>query len=199
MVVGLGKQKGAESVHSDGLGNMARNLPANAKVVVENSNILFAIPCVENAYDETALIEAIPTEKSLSGSLSFLKIRIFQYAEASLVKEADVLVVNEIGRISGGTGVDPDISGTWSTEFRKRWAAGETDLLSGPAGQFSRKCKWNGTGRCNYKADFLINSIWMSIYTDCFTGTGLRSGMIPPVVMMIKKPSRPASRTANQD
>ena len=34
MVVGLGKQKGAESVHSDGLGNMARNLPANAKVVV---------------------------------------------------------------------------------------------------------------------------------------------------------------------
>ena len=38
--------------------------------------------------------------------------------------------------------------------IRKRWAAGETDLLSGPAGQFSRKCKWNGTGRCNYKADF---------------------------------------------
>ena len=55
MVVGLGKQKGAESVHSDGLGNMARNLPANAKVVVENSNILFAIPCVENAYDETEM------------------------------------------------------------------------------------------------------------------------------------------------
>ena len=32
MVVGLGKQKGAESVHSDGLGNMARNLPANASM-----------------------------------------------------------------------------------------------------------------------------------------------------------------------
>lgn len=63
MVVGLGKQKGAESVHSDGLGNMARNLPANAKVVVEKSNILFAIPCIENAYDETAMIEAIPAEK----------------------------------------------------------------------------------------------------------------------------------------
>lgn len=28
-------------------------------VVVEKSNIQFAIPCIENAYDETALIEAI--------------------------------------------------------------------------------------------------------------------------------------------
>ncbi len=31
MVVGLGKQEGAESVHSDGMGVIAKNLPANAK------------------------------------------------------------------------------------------------------------------------------------------------------------------------
>ena len=39
LVVGLGKQKGAESVHSDGMDNMARNIPANGKVALELSLI----------------------------------------------------------------------------------------------------------------------------------------------------------------
>ena len=59
MVVGLGKQKGAESVHSDGMGKFAENLPANAKIILEKAPILFAILCMENAYDETCKIEAI--------------------------------------------------------------------------------------------------------------------------------------------
>lgn len=118
MVVGLGKQTGAESVHSDGLGNMARNLPANAQVVLDKSRILFAIPCVENAYDETALIEAIPRDSIMEREPELLKLA-FANMPGILVKEADVLIVNEMGKNYSGTGVDPNISGTWSTEFGK--------------------------------------------------------------------------------
>ena len=118
MVVGLGKQTGAESVHSDGLGNMARNLPANARVVLERSSILFAIPCVENAYDETSIIEAIPREAIMDREPELLKTA-FSNMPGILVGEADVLIVNEMGKNFSGTGVDPNISGTWSTEFGK--------------------------------------------------------------------------------
>ena len=53
MAVGLGKQKGAETVHSDGMGRIGENIPAIARVILEKAPILFAIPCIENAYDET--------------------------------------------------------------------------------------------------------------------------------------------------
>ena len=196
MVVGLGKQKGAESVHSDGLGNMARNLPANAKVVVENSNILFAIPCVENAYDETALIEAIPTEKIFEREPELLKIA-FSNMPSILVKEADVLVVNEIGKNFSGTGVDPNISGTWSTEFGKGGLQVKRtcflDLRDSSHGNA------NGMGLADVITKRIFDKLDLDvIYTNCFTSTVLRSGMMPPVVYDDKEAIQACIRTANQ-
>ncbi|MDO5416243.1 MAG: lactate racemase domain-containing protein [Lachnospiraceae bacterium] len=196
MVVGLGKQKGAESVHSDGLGNMARNLPANAKVIVENSKILFAIPCVENAYDETALIEAIPANQIFEREPELLKTA-FSNMPSIKVEEADVLVVDEIGKNFSGTGVDPNISGTWSTEFGKGGLKVKRtcflDLTECSHGNA------NGMGladiitqRIFHKLDFDI------IYTNCFTSTVLRSGMMPPVVATDKEAIQACIRTANQ-
>ena len=59
MAVGLGKQKGAEQVHTAGMGHIAENIPSIAKVILEKAPVLFALPCIENAYDETCRLEAI--------------------------------------------------------------------------------------------------------------------------------------------
>ena len=53
MTVGLGKQEGASIVHNDGMDVIAENIPTMARVVLEKAKILLAIPCMENAYDET--------------------------------------------------------------------------------------------------------------------------------------------------
>ncbi len=37
MTVGLGKQVGAQTVHSDGMGNIAKNIPTMAEVVLEKA------------------------------------------------------------------------------------------------------------------------------------------------------------------
>lgn len=44
MTVGLGKQKGASLVHSDGMDHMAENIPTMAKVAIDSGKVLFAIP-----------------------------------------------------------------------------------------------------------------------------------------------------------
>ena len=59
MAVGLGKQMGAEQVHSDGMGRIGKNIPSIAKVIIDKAPVLFALPCIENAYDETCRLEAI--------------------------------------------------------------------------------------------------------------------------------------------
>lgn len=115
MTVGLGKQKGAERVHADGMDRISRNIPSMAKVVLEKAPILFAIPCLENAYDETCIIEAIDKDDILVREPKLLE-QAFGLMPSLLVQEGDVLIVDEIGKNYSGTGVDPNITGTFSTE-----------------------------------------------------------------------------------
>ena len=196
MVVGLGKLKGAESVHSDGLGNMARNLPANARVVLENSNILFAIPTVENAYDETALIEAVPKDRIMRREPELLQFA-FKNMPSILVGEADVLIVDSMGKNYSGTGVDPNISGTWSTEFGKGGLKVKrtcfldlTDCSHGNA---------NGMGLADFITKRMFDKLDPEmIYPNCLTSTVIRSGMMPPVVATDKEAIQACILTANQ-
>lgn len=196
MVVGLGKQKGAESVHSDGLENIARNLPANTQVILDNSNILFAIPCIENAYDETALIEAIPSDKIMEREPELLKIA-FSNMPSLLVHETDILIINEMGKNYSGTGVDPNISGTWSTQYasggikvKRTCFLDLTDCSHGNG---------NGMGLADIITTRLFNKLDSEvIYQNCFTSTILRSGMMPPVVATDKEAIQACIRTATQ-
>lgn len=110
MVVGLGKQQGAESVHSDGMGKIAENLPANAKVILDEAPVLFAIACMENAYDETSKIEAIHKDDIMAREPELLKWAA-GHMPGIIVGEGDVLIVDEIGKNYSGTGVDPNITG----------------------------------------------------------------------------------------
>jgi len=84
--------------------------------MVEKGPILFAIPCIENAYDETCHIEAIDASDILIREPELLKFA-FQNMPSLLVGECDVLVVDETGKNYSGTGVDPNITGTFSTPF----------------------------------------------------------------------------------
>ncbi len=59
MAIGLGKQKGAETVHRDGILQLGPNVERMAFGVLQNANILFGVGLVENAYDETMLVRAM--------------------------------------------------------------------------------------------------------------------------------------------
>ena len=53
MAIGLGKQHGAEVCHEAGFKNMAKNVPLFGKAIIKNAPIIFAVPTIEKAYDET--------------------------------------------------------------------------------------------------------------------------------------------------
>lgn len=195
LVVGLGKQKGAESVHSDGMGNMAKNLLANARVVLDNSKILFAIPCIENAFDETAYFEAVLPKAVMEREPELLQIA-FGNMPKILVPQSDVLIVNEMGKNYSGTGVDPNISGTWSTEFasgglkvQRTCFLDLTDVSHGNA---------NGMGLANVITKRMFEKLDTEmIYPNCLTSTVLKSAMMPVVVATDKEAIQACIRTLN--
>ena len=195
LAVGLGKQAGAESVHADGMGQMAENLLANAKVILAKAPVLFAIPCLENAYDETCKIEAVPSEQILDREPELLELA-FANMPRLLVAEGDVLVVDEIGKNYSGTGVDPNITGTFSTEF----ASGGVKVQRTCMLDLSDVSHGNGLGVG--LASAITKRLFGKLdpekmYPNCITSTVLKSAMIPLVLASDREAIQLCIRTLN--
>lgn len=196
MTVGLGKQKGAEQVHGDGMDRIAMNIPSMAKVVLEKAPILFAIPCLENAYDETYRIEAITPENIIAREEELLKLA-FKNMPSILVENADVLVVDEIGKNYSGTGVDPNITGTFSTPY----ASGGLNVQRTCFLRLSEVSHGNtlGVGLANCITNAIFEQMNTEVmYPNCITSTVLRSAMIPVVVATEKEAIQICIRTLNK-
>lgn len=196
MTVGLGKQRGAEQVHSDGMDNIARNIPTMAKVTIGTGKILFAIPCLENAYDQTMMFEAIPAENILQREPELLKIA-FANMPSILVQEGDVLIVDCIGKNFSGTGVDPNITGRFSTPY----ASGGVQVQRSCFLNISEESHGNALGAG--LADAITKRIYDQIdtnamYTNCMTSTVVRSAMLPPVLWTDKEAIQFCIRTCNR-
>ncbi|MBQ3458234.1 MAG: DUF2088 domain-containing protein [Synergistaceae bacterium] len=180
MAVGLGKQKGAEQVHSAGMGHIAENIPSIAKVILDKAPVLFALPCIENAYDETCRIVAVDSVDILEREPELLRFAFTQMPKL-LAEECDVLVVDETGKNYSGTGVDPNITGTFSTEY----ATGGVKVQRTCFLRLSSESHGNalGVGLANVITKrFYENIDPEKMYPNCITSTVLASARIPCVV-----------------
>ena len=196
MTVGLGKQVGASVVHGDGMDVIAQNIPTMAKVVLEKAKILFAIPCIENAYDETCKIEAIPAEKILEREPELLKYA-FSNMPKLIVGEADVLVVDKVGKNFSGTGVDPNITGTFSTPY----ASGGLKVQRTCFLDLSKESHGNalGCGLASAITSKIFNDMDIEqMYPNCITSTVLASARIPCVVSSDKEAMQICIKTCNK-
>ena len=196
MTVGLGKQKGAEQVHADGMDIIAKNIPSMARVTLGTGKILFALPCLENAYDQTMMFEAIAPEDILRREEELLKIA-FANMPSILVGAGDVLIVDCVGKNFSGTGVDPNITGTFSTPY----ASGGVEVQRTCFLNLSEESHGNslGVGLASAITRRIFDRIDAdAMYTNCITSTVIRSAMIPCVLSTDKEAVQFCLRTCNR-
>lgn len=196
MTIGLGKQKGASNVHADGMDRMCINIPSMAKVVLEKAPVLLAIPCMENAYDETCRIEAIDACDILTREPELLTYA-FSNMPNILVGKADVLVVDVIGKNFSGTGVDPNITGTFSTDF----CTGGLDVQRTCFLDLSDESHGNtlGVGLSNAITQRIFDKMDLNaMYPNCITSTVLASARIPCIMPSDKTAIQMCIKTTNK-
>ena len=196
LTVGLGKQQGASIVHSDGMDVIAENIESMAQVVLERAPMLFAVACVENAYDETYAVEAVRREDVLAREPELLR-EAFRKMPSLLVGKADVLIVDEIGKEFSGTGVDPNITGTFSTPY----ATGGLEVQRTCFLNLTKESAGNalGVGLASAVTERIFNAIDPDkMYANCITSTVLKSAMIPCVVANDREAIRLCIRTCNK-
>ena len=116
MAIGLGKQYGAQVCHEAGFKHMAKNVPLFGKAIIRHAPVLFAVPTIENAYDETCKIVAVNADEIEETEPVLLK-EAASYMAKILVDFCDVLIVDEIGKNYSGDGMDPNITGTFCSPY----------------------------------------------------------------------------------
>ena len=116
MMIGLGKKDGAalyhRAIHQHGFPQIIRSV---APKVVEHASILAGVAIVENAKDETALIEAVLPEDFQSRETELLK-QARQWMPSLPFDELDVLLIDKIGKNISGTGMDTNVIGRKHSE-----------------------------------------------------------------------------------
>jgi len=183
MMIGLGKHAGALTYHQILLeypfDQVVRSV---GRTICANTRIAFGLGIVENAYDETGRIEAIRPEDFELREEALLVLAKKWLARLPY-RDADLLVVDEIGKDISGSGMDTNVVG------RKR----AFRLSPGPSDQPSMRlifvrglsAKTHGNASGIGLADFTTNRLvrdmdYKATVINCLTA-GYPEGATLPV------------------
>ena len=116
IVIGMGKQKGADICHELGFGTMAENLQTMGRVTLAKAKVLCGVALLENAYHETAQVEVIPGGEIPAREPALLE-EAWRLYPRLYVDRLDVLIIDEIGKDISGTGFDTNVVGRYHTPY----------------------------------------------------------------------------------
>jgi hypothetical protein len=109
--IGMGKLRGADTIHRYGVEGLKTLMPEAARMVCSRAPVIFGLATIENAYHEVAQITAVPAE-GIGGETEKELLRIsYSLLPRFPFPEIDVLIVEEMGKNISGVGMDPKIIG----------------------------------------------------------------------------------------
>ncbi|WP_279076038.1 lactate racemase domain-containing protein [Bilophila wadsworthia] len=180
-VIGLGKQRGAEACHYFGYAHMAENLPRACALLLERCpHILGGLGLVENAYDKTCHVEAIPRETFLARDAALLHLARERMGRL-YVQQVDVLLMQRMGKEISGAGMDPNIIGRAASPYKRS----EIDCTKIGVLRLTDSSQGNacGVGIADVIPRHLFDKIDpYATYTNVMTSTMLRAAHIPVVM-----------------
>ncbi len=180
VMIGLGKQPGAQSAHHHGLAECVLQVP---DLQLRLANIVLGVSVVENAYREPHRIEVVRPEEFKESDQRQLRL-----AKALLGQipfdELDVLVVDQMGKDVSGSGLDPNVIGFWRFEggprvpYYRRIVS--LDLTEGSGGNAT------GVGLNDFVTRRLVEKMsqhatWMNILTAANRDWTTIEGYVPMI------------------
>ena len=177
MTIGMGKINGATSLHGNHpITEFGDALPRAAKAIMECQPFLFGIGMVEDAFDDTAIIQALPAE-TLFAEETKLQAKAQELMAKIYIEDIDVLVIDEIGKEISGAGADPNVIGNPGTpgfevpRVKKIVILDLTEKTHGNAA---------GIGSAHVITHRLLRRVdFASTYANMVTATALEGARVP--------------------
>jgi hypothetical protein len=191
LVVGLGKQRGAEALHAAGL---ADTIPEAAEVALKTGKVVLGLAVVENAADEPFRFAAVPpaafqaTDRELLALSNRLLPRI-------PCEHLDVLVVDWIGKNLSGSGMDPNVIGMW----RRLGGERRPDYRRIVVRDVTPESRGNaiGIGWADFTTRRLVEAIdYQAMYMNCLTANAPEVARVPMTMASDLEAIRAAIKTS---
>ena len=181
MLIGLGKYEGAKTYHraikDHSFGQIVRSV---AKEVLSKCRIVAGLAIVENGYDETARITAVGP-KEFEEREKELLVLAKQWMPRLPFKQADLLVVDQIGKNISGSGMDSNVVGRKFLEHRAgddEWPKVRTIFLRGLTEETHGNA--TGIGMAEFALTRAVDAMDVAITRrNCITGGSPTGAMIP--------------------
>ncbi|MBM83893.1 MAG: [Fe-S]-binding protein [Planctomycetaceae bacterium] len=111
MLIGLGKHEGAKIYHRAIMDfSFLEIIRAVGDSVLQKCSIVAGLAIVENAYDETALVQAVAPNEFFDRECELL-VKAKQWMPRLPFSEIALLIIDEIGKNISGSGMDTNIIG----------------------------------------------------------------------------------------
>lgn len=110
LAVGLGGPQGASRIHALGIDSLPNIIPKVSKIMARHLPVTLGIAILEDAYENTMAIEAVPVEAFVEREKILLE-RASDSMPLIPFQHLDILVVDEIGKTYSGTGMDTNVIG----------------------------------------------------------------------------------------
>ncbi|MDO5116235.1 MAG: lactate racemase domain-containing protein [Synergistaceae bacterium] len=176
LVIGMGKQKGAEICHQLGFKNMAQNIEDIAKVVLSTNKVLFGVGVVENPDHQICCLDTAEPEEFFEKDAKMLKSAWDNLPRLPFSK-VDVLVIDEIGKEISGTGFDTNAVGRANADFPEVTRIAVLNLSEKTAGNA------NGIGRADTTTKKVFERFsFEETYPNAITSTAVESVRIPMIL-----------------
>jgi hypothetical protein len=182
VVAGLGKQRGANAFHSVAVRQgYVPTLEAGFRAIRGAIPLVGGVALVENAAEETAHVEAVPTESILDREPALLA-RAYDELPTLPVDDVDLLVVDELGKEISGAGMDTNVIGRYrvlntddpdTPRIKLLYVRGLTDETAGNG---------NGIGLADLTRRVAVDALDVGkTYANALTSGSLAKAKLPVV------------------
>ena len=180
MAIGMGKLKGAEFYHKAAIQHTFPKIITDAaRMVIHRTPVICGLGIIENAYGQTSLVAAMPSDAIENKEKEFLLFSKKLMAKLPFA-DIDLLIVDEMGKDISGVGIDPNVTG------RNRDLLGVFDHPVQVKRLFVRdltaRSKGNavGIGLADITTQRLVDRIdYGATYKNCITGISLEKAAVP--------------------
>ena len=180
LVIGLGKQRGADYAHNLGFGKMPENIPEIGLEIIKKTKLLFAVGFVENAFHDTHEVVLLRPDEIESEEPKLLN-KARELCPKLYFETLDTLIIDEIGKHISGTGFDTNVVG----RYHSPWISGGPSINRILILDISDTSKGNSVGlgiadfttrRAAEKFDF------SQTYPNSLTSTATGGAKIPMIL-----------------
>jgi hypothetical protein len=184
--IGLGKQRGAQTIHSYGTRGLVELMPRAARCIIEKTGkIIGGLAVLENPLDRTADLVSVDPHGIGTAEEEQLQLRAKSLMGALPFEALDVLIVDEMGKNISGTGMDTNVLGRLFVPGVAE--AARPKITAVVVLDLSAESHRNaiGLGLADFTTERLLSKVdWQATYMNSYTAgiSGLLRGRIPTVL-----------------